>query len=116
VNASEFFVALTGVQGARTVPVEANGVVESRFVAGVEIARVATADERALRRAWRDRSAGGPDPLLLVADDPDREGALRALGPVGGGGPVRLIAADDLLRLVERLPTLPRLLAVRTLV
>jgi hypothetical protein len=115
VNAREFFVALTGVQGARAVPVESNGVVESRFVAGVEIARVASADERALRRAWRDRSAGGPDPLLLVADDPDREGALRALGPVGGGGPVRLIAADDLLRLVERLPTLPRLQAVRTL-
>jgi hypothetical protein len=115
VNAREFFVALTGVPGTRAVPVESNGVVESRFVAGVEIARVASADERALRRAWRDRSAGGPDPLLLVADDPDRAGALRALGPVGGGGPVRLIAADDLLKLVERLPTLPRLRAVRTL-
>lgn len=115
VNASEFFAALTGLPGARGLPVEANGVVESRFVAGVEIACAASADERDLRRAWRERSRGGPDPLLLLADDPDREGALRALGPLGGGGPVRLVAAEDLLRVVERLPALPRLQAVRTL-
>jgi hypothetical protein len=115
VNASEFFVAVTGLPGARAVVVEANGVAESRFIAGVEIARATSPDERALRRAWRDRSRGGPDPLLLVADDPDREGTFRALGPLGAGGPVRVVAADDLLRLVERLPALPRLQAVRTL-
>ncbi len=114
-NASEFFGALTALPGARSVAVGANGVAESRFIAGVEIARAANADERGLRRAWRERSRGGPDPLLLVADDPDREGTLRALGPLGGGGPVRIVAAEDLLRLVERLPALPRLQAVRTL-
>ena len=114
-NAPEFFVALTGLPGVRAVPVVGNGVVESRFIAGVEIARASTAEERALRRAWRDRSHGGPDPLLLVADDPSEEGALRALGPLGGGGPVRLVGTEDLLRVVERLPALPRLQAVRTL-
>jgi hypothetical protein len=115
VNASDFFVALTGLPGARTVPVEVDGIAESRFVAGVEIARAAASEERTLRRAWRERSRGGPDPLLVVADDPEREGTLRALGPLGAGGPVRIVAGDDLLRLVERLPALPRLQAVRTL-
>ena len=114
-NASEFFVALTGLPGVRSVAVEGNGVVESRFVSGVEIARASSAEERVLRRAWRDRSRGGPDPLLLVADDPEQEGALRALGPLGGGGPVRLVGTEDLLRVVERLPMLQRLQAVRTL-
>src|SRR3989442_228275 len=90
VNASEFFVALTRLPGVRSVPVAGNGIVESRFVGGVEIARASTPAERDLRRAWRDRSGGGPDPLLIVADDPAQEGALRALGPLGGGGgPVR---------------------------
>src|SRR5437763_389019 len=85
VNSTDFFAALAGVPGARTVAVEGNGIAESRFVAGVEIARAVSADERALRRAWRERSRGGPDPLLVVADDPDREGAFLALGPLGGG-------------------------------
>lgn len=114
-NATEFFTALTGLPGVRAVPLGGNGVTESKFVAGVEIAHAATAEERQLRRAWRDRSRGGPDPLLLVADDPSEEGALRALGPLGAGGPVRLVGTEDLLRVIERLPALPRLQAVRTL-
>src|SRR5438876_5202542 len=114
-NSTDFFTALAGVPGVRTVAVEGNGIAESRFVAGVEIARAVSPDERALRRAWRERSRGGPDPLLIVADDPDREGAFLALGPLGGGGPVHVVVGEDLLRLVERLPALPRLQAVRTL-
>ena len=51
-NASEFLVALAALPGARAVPVEANGIAESKLVAGVEIARAASPDERALRRAW----------------------------------------------------------------
>jgi hypothetical protein len=115
VDAANFFTALAGVPGARAVAVDGDGIAESRFVAGVEIARAVSADERALRRAWRERSGGGPDPLLVVADDPDREGVFRALGPLGAGGPVHVVAGEDLLRLVERLPALPRLQAVRTL-
>ena len=114
-NATELFVVLAGLPGVRSVPVTGNGVVESRFVGGVEIARASTSEERGLRRTWRDRSRGGPDPLLLVVDDPEQEGVLRALGPLGGDGPVRLVGTDDLLRLAERLPTLPPLQAVRTL-
>lgn len=114
-NAAEFFAALDGVQGARRVPVEANGVADSRFVNGVEIARAAADDEPALRRLWRRRSAGGPQALLLVADDPADEGSLRALGPLSETGPLRSIDPEALLRLIERLPGLPPLLAVRTL-
>jgi hypothetical protein len=48
VNANEFFLALTGLPGVRSVPVGSNGITESRFVAGVEIARAASSDDRAL--------------------------------------------------------------------
>lgn len=115
VNASEFFAALDGVQGARRVPVEGNGIVDSRFVNGVEIARAAAGDETALRRLWRRRSGGGPQALLLLADDPDEEGVLRALGPTSETGPLRTVDPQALLRLVERLPGLSQLQAVRVL-
>jgi hypothetical protein len=41
-NATEFFAALTAVPGARAAPVGANGIAESRFIAGVEIAHAAS--------------------------------------------------------------------------
>ncbi len=114
-NASELFAALVGIPSARRLPCDASAVAESALVAGVEIARASSTDERGLRRAWRDRSAGGPDPLLVVADDPEDEGAVRALGPLRADGPLRLVAADRLLDVLRRLPALSRLEAVRTL-
>lgn len=115
VNATEFLDALGSVHGARRIPVEGDGVADSRFLNGVEIARAAVAEEPALRRLWRRRTGGGPQPLLLVADDPEREGALRTLGPLTESGPVRTVDPEALLRLLERLPNLSRLQAVRTL-
>jgi len=115
VNAAEFLDALRGLPGVRAVPVDTAGVSESRLVAGIEIARVASADERALRRAWRERNRGGATPLLLVVDDPEEESVLRTLGPRAESGPIRVVATDDLLKAVERVAARPALEAVRTL-
>jgi hypothetical protein len=52
---------------------------------------------------------------LLVADDPEQEGMLHALGPLTEAGPLRAVDPKALLRLVERLPGLSRLQAVRVL-
>jgi hypothetical protein len=115
VNAQELVDALAGVAGARRVPVQANGIESSTLVNGIEIAKAASAGDRDLRRAWRNRAKGGPVPLLLVADDPDSVGCLRALGPVRHDGPLRTIESDALLGVLRRLPELPSLQAVREL-
>ncbi len=114
-NARELFAALVGIPGTRRLPVDADALVESALVASVELARVSPADERALRRAWRARSGGGADPLLVVADEPDAEGAVLALGPLRADGPLRVVEAGRLLDVLRRLPELSPLEAVRTL-
>jgi hypothetical protein len=115
VNAAELLTALAAIPDARSVTVSAEGIAESCIVAGIEVARATDGSERTLRRLWRARSRGGPDPLLLVVDDPEDEGVVRTLGPLTHDGPIHSVTADGLLRLVERVAALPRLQAVRTL-
>ena len=116
VNASELFAALEALPGVRSARVEGSGdIAESRVVGGVEVAHARVVDERPLRRAWRERANGGPVPLLLVVDDPERPDAVRALGPVAAGDPIRRVSADALLKVLERLPSLSKLAAVREL-
>jgi len=115
VNAQELVDALSGIAGARRVPVQANGIEASTLVNGIEIAKAVSPEDRDLRRAWRTRARGGPVPLLLLADDPDVSGSLRALGPIREDGPVRSIAPDALLGVLRRLPELSGLQAVREL-
>ncbi|HEV2773030.1 MAG TPA: hypothetical protein VGV57_09440 [Thermoleophilaceae bacterium] len=115
-NASELFAALEALPGVRSARVEGSGdIAESRVVGGVEVAHARVVDERPLRRAWRERANGGPVPLLLVVDDPERPDAVRALGPVAAGDPIRRVSADALLKVLERLPSLSKLAAVREL-
>jgi len=114
-NAAELFDALRGLPAARALAVTGNRITESRLVAGVEVARVELANDQALRKAWRDRSGGGPTPLLVLTDEPEALQTLRALGPTSSDGPVRVIRSEDLLRVLERLPQLPKLQAVREL-
>ncbi len=113
-TAQELLAALAGVPGTKTVPA-GNGVIESRLVGGVEVARAENASEKELRKLWRTRFGGGPTPLLLLADTPDEERVVQALGPVDGDGPARAVATEDLLRVLERLPSLGKLQAVREL-
>jgi hypothetical protein len=105
VNARELFEALGRLPGARRLPVAADGIVESVEARGVELARTEAAEERGLRAAWRERQGGGQMALLLVADDADAAGCVRALGPIRRDGPVRVVGANDLLRVLERLPS-----------
>ncbi|MEJ7790976.1 MAG: hypothetical protein WKF65_03270 [Gaiellaceae bacterium] len=114
-NAKELIDALAGVAGARRVPVQSNAVESSALVNGIEIATSISAEDRDLRRAWRARARGGPTPLLLLADDPETAGYLRALGPVKKDGPLRTVAPEALLGVLRRLPELSNLQAVREL-
>ena len=114
-NANELIDALAGVAGARRVPVQSNGIESSTLVNGIEIATSASAEDRDLRRAWRGRARGGPTPLLLLADDPETVGCLRALGPVKEDGPLRTVSPEALLGVLRRLPELSNLQAVREL-
>lgn len=74
-TAQELFAALDRLPGARRVPVAGDGLEESRLVGPVEVARARSGGERELRRAWRERQGGRPDPLLVLADDDDHVGA-----------------------------------------
>jgi len=114
-KAQELLAALAAVPGSKTVPVEDDAIVESRVVGGVEIALTTEPDEQALRKLWRSRFGGGPTPLLLLADEPDQDEVLRALGPLGHDSPIRLVGSADLLPILERLPSLGKLQAVREL-
>jgi hypothetical protein len=114
-NANELIDELAGIAGARRVPVQSNGIESSTLVNGIEIAKAASAGDRELRRAWRSRARGGPTPLLLLADDPETAGCVRALGPTRDDGPLRTVTPEALLGVLRRLPELSNLQAVREL-
>jgi hypothetical protein len=114
-TAQELLAALASAPGAKVVPARGDGIVESRVVGGVEIARSDERGDQELRKVWRARFGGGPTPLLLIADDPTAAGVVRTLGPLGHDGPIRRVDADALRGVLDRLPTLGRLEAVREL-
>ncbi len=53
-----------------------------------------------MRARWRERVGNRPVSYLLVADDPDRSGWLRVLGPASVDSPVRSVDASALARAV----------------
>ena len=108
-TAQELLAALAAVPGAKVVPAGREGIAESRLVGGLEIAHASDPDDQALRKVWRARFGGGPTPLLVVADALGEENAVRTLGPARHDGPIRLVGAGDLLRVLERLPSLGKL-------
>lgn len=112
VNAAELFDGIAAIAGSREAGSNADGIVASRLVNGIEYACTTTLEERRLRAAWKRRKGGGAAPLLLVSDDPDGEGRVQVLGP-GADGPLRRVRAEALLDLVGRTQALDRLEAVR---
>ncbi len=112
VNAGELLAALAGIPGARRAPAKAP-FTAAAVVAGIEVAAVSVDEERALRRAWRERHGGGAVPLLVVADEPARRGSLRVLGPLDGTASLRSVPAEPLRDAIARVASLPRLEAVR---
>src|SRR2546429_8553105 len=71
VTAAELLEALRAIPGVKALAAGRNGIAESRMVAGIEVARMDSADDKLLRKAWRDRTKGGPTPLLMLTDAPD---------------------------------------------
>ena len=53
-----------------------------------------------MRARWRERVGNRPVSYLLVADDPDRSGWLRVLGPASVDSPIRSVDASALARAV----------------
>jgi hypothetical protein len=106
VKATDIVAAAASIPGGRPVPVQAplEGAV---LLAGIEIASAAPASERTLRRIWRERRGGGATPLLLMADVPDRDGSVYALGVLDGTGPLRLIETDALSEVLTRVAGRP---------
>ncbi|MCZ7590133.1 MAG: hypothetical protein M5U27_15010 [Gaiella sp.] len=113
VNARELVESLAALPGVRSVTAATAGIEGGALVNGIEVAHTANAAERTLRAAWRRRTAGGPTPLLLLSDDPETDGVVVALGPVGGDGPLRLVSTKALADVIRRASTLPSLQAVR---
>lgn len=113
-NAAELLAALRALPSARKAAAQAP-VAEALVLAGVEVAHAPISDDRAFRRAWRDRQGGGATPLLLVADDPGKTGCIRVLGPQDGTGPIRTVEPAALQTTLTRVAALPRLQAVREL-
>lgn len=114
-TAQELLDVVARLPGVRALPSPGGGLTASSLVAGIEVAVSEDPDERALRRSWRDRrSTGGPTPLLVLGDDADAEGCLRAVG-TAPDGPLRVVSGEALLRVLERLPALGSLHAVREL-
>lgn len=114
VTLDDLLAGLLATPRARAVPAAAplRGAV---VVAGVEVAGTNRADDRSLRRAWRDRHGGGATPLLLVAEEPGRAGCVRAGGLVDPAAPIRTVDVAALASALARLGSLPRLEAVREL-
>lgn len=114
-NAREVVEALAALPGVRSVTTATNGIDGGALVNGIEVAHAPSCTDRSLRAAWRRRTGGGPTPLLLLADHPDTDGAVVALGPVTSDGPLRVVSADALSDVLRRASSLPALQAVRDL-
>jgi hypothetical protein len=114
VNAEQLITAIAGLPAVRKLAAAAP-VQMSVLVAGIEIATTGVTADGSLRRAWRDRQRGGPDPLLLVADHASKPGSLLTLGVSDPAGPLREVDAEALSKILIRISTQNRLEATREL-
>lgn len=113
-SAEEILASLAGLPAARAVSVTAP-LLGAVLVAEIEILVAPHADERTLRKRWRDRRGGGATPLLLIADDPGRPDSVMTVGPLDDDGSLHSVEAGALSAVLARVSSLPRLDAVREL-
>ena len=113
-NADELLASLGGLPGTHTVAAPAP-FRSACLVADIEVATAPSADERDLRRIWRERRGGGATPLLLVTDAPQTTDSVVTIGPLDGEGVLHTVATDSLAGVLRRVSALPRLEAVREL-
>ena len=84
-------------------------------VNGFEVAAALDPGESSMRARWRERVGRTAASYLLVADDPERPGALRVLGPASVDSPIRSVEGSALARAVEQTIGMEHLEAVRHL-
>ena len=113
-NAVELLSHLEARGVARRAPARAgtDGVVALR---GFEVATAVDPSERSMRARWRERVGNSPVSYLLVADDSDRSGWLRVLGPASVDSPIRSVDASALARAVRDTARMGALEGVRHL-
>lgn len=107
-NAADFVLALGGrdtASGEMIAAVATGGPIE------VALAREGT--DQALRRAWRERSAGRAAAVVVVHDSPSGVGMVRVLGPGDDRSPIREVYAEQLLTLLQGVASSSRLSAAR---
>ena len=82
---------------------------------GFEVAVALDPADRSMRARWRERVGNKPVSYLLVADDPERSGWLRVLGPASAEAPIRSVDAAALASAISDTDGMGSLAAVRHL-
>ena len=113
-NAAELLSHLVTRGQARRAPARpgTGGVV---IASGFEVAVALDPSDRSMRARWRERVGNKPVSYLLVADDPERSGWLRVLGPASAEAPIRSVDTASLARAIGDTDGMGTLAAVRHL-
>ena len=111
-NAAELLESLVARGIAREIKADASAV-RAVVVSKVELAAAEQANDRYLRARWRERVGSASVPYLLVADHPEGDGLVAALGPRKAGSPIRLLSAESLSDVFESAAGLNSLNAAR---
>ena len=112
VNAAELLERLVSYGLAREVA-SRPGIARSVSVNQIEVAIAADSAERSLRARWRERVGTSGLAYLLVTDDADRRGSVQVLGPSTVDVPVRSVECARLADVLEEVPSMTSLDAVR---
>ena len=112
VNAAELLERLVSYGLARGVA-SRPGITRSVSVNQIEVAIAADSAERSLRARWRERVGTSGLAYLLVTDDADRPGSVQVLGPSTVDVPVRSVDCARLADVLEAVPNMTSLDAVR---
>ena len=113
-NAAELLSHLVARGAARQAPTRV-GTASAVNVSGFEVAAVSDPSERSMRARWRERVGNRPVSYLLVADDPERSGWVRVLGPASADAPIGAVDASELARAIGDTAGMGVLEAVRHL-
>ncbi len=112
VNAVELLERLVSYGVAREV-VAPRGVTRAVSVNQIEVAIAIDGREGNLRARWRERVGTSGLAYLLVSDDSDCPGSVRVLGPSAVEVPVRSVDCARLADVLESVPNMTSLDAVR---
>ena len=114
VNAPELIEHLTQAGLARPRSAS-SGTVRTVALGPIEVAESERPSDTFMRARWKEGVGGGATPYLLVADDPQRPGRIRVLGPTAGNRPILSVEPQLLADSLQQVANLPAFDAVRRL-